>query len=132
MQPGTYLARCESAWLQPKGRSILAVLQYRLVDGKHGGVALRQWLTVSDGGGVISPTSRYAQHCAIALGRPLCNDDPIDDPAAIFAGQNFLVFAGFRKTDRPRGGMASDDNSQRRKDGTDILRVHDILSREGL
>jgi hypothetical protein len=132
MVPGTYLAKCESAWLEPIGKGARAVLQFRLVDGKYDGVALRQWLPASSGGGVVSPTGRYAKQCAIALGRSLVEDDPINDPAAIFSGQKFLVSVGYRKTEKGRGGMASDENAQTRKDDADYLRVHGIVSREEL
>jgi hypothetical protein len=56
----------------------------------------------------------------------------VNDPAAIFAGQKFLVFVGFRKTDKPKGGMASEENALRRKDDVDQLRVHEIVSRVDL
>jgi len=133
MLPGKYLARCESAWLEPIGKSFRAVLQFRTVDdGKFGGIALRMWMTVSDGGGVISRTSRYVRACQIALRRPVETDDPIDDPAQIFLNQNFLLQVGYRKTEGLRGGMASAENAQRRKDDRDFLRVHEIISREEL
>jgi hypothetical protein len=132
MKPGIYLAKCESAWIEPVGKGARVVVQYRLIDGKHDGVALRQWLLASDGGGLVSPTGRYARQCAIALGRSLSEDDSVNDPAAMFSDKKFLVAVGFRKTDRARGGMASDDNAQRRKDDADYLRVHEIISREDL
>jgi hypothetical protein len=83
MKPGVYLAKCESAWIEPVGKAARVVVQYSLIDGKHDGVALRQWLPASDGGGVVSPTGRYARQCAIALGRSLSEDDSVNDPAAI-------------------------------------------------
>jgi hypothetical protein len=130
--PGKYLASCETAWLQPKGKSTLAILQFNLLDGKYDGVALRMWVTASDGGGVVSPTSRYGRYCAVALGRELEAGDPVSDPVQIFAGKHFIVTVGFRKTDRPKGGMASNENALRKKDERDFLRVNDILRREDL
>jgi hypothetical protein len=132
MGPGKYLVVCETAWTEQIGKGARVVLQFRCVDGKYDGVALRQWLPASDGGNIVSPTGRYARHCAIALGRPLIKDDPVNDPAAIFSGRKFLVFVGYRKTERQRGGMASEDNALRRKDDNDYLRVHEILSVEEL
>jgi hypothetical protein len=132
MHPGKYFAVCESAWLEQVGKGSRVVLQFRLVDGKHDGVSLRQWLPASDGGGVVFPNSRYARQCSIALNRPLVQDDPINDPASIFCGQKFVVFVGYRKTEKPRGGMATDENAQRRKDEADYLRIHEIISREDL
>jgi hypothetical protein len=132
MTPGQYLAICESGWIEPVGKKVRVVLQFRCVDGKYDGVALRQWLTITDGGNIISPTSRYARQCAVALGRPLLQDDPVSDPSEIFSGQKFLVSVGFRKTDRPKGGMASEENALRKKDESDQLRVHEIISRVDL
>jgi len=117
---------------QPIGKTTRAVLQFSVVDGKHDGVALRQWITAADGGGVVSPNGRYARYCEIALGRPLEKNDPVGDPNQIFSGRFFLVQVGYRKTDGPKGGMASDKNAERCKDDRDYLRVHDILTREDL
>ena len=130
MAPGKYLAQCETAWIEPVGKEHRVVLQFRVVDGKYDGVGLRQWLIASNGGGVISPNGRYARHCAIALGRPLETDDPVNDPSQIFAGRVFLVFVGYRKTEHPKGGRSSDERAHIRKDH-DYLRVHEILSLEG-
>jgi hypothetical protein len=130
--PGKYLVRCEAAWLEPKGKTTCAALQFTVRDGKHDSVAFRLWVTASGGGGIVSPTSRYGRFCALALGRALESDDPVGDPHQIFSGKSFLVQVGYRKTNLPRGGMASDENSSHRKDEQDFLRVHEILSREDL
>lgn len=132
MAPGTYLVMCEGAWIESIGKGSRAVLQFRVVDGKYGDVALRLWVIASDGGGYVSPGSRYARYCALALDRPLNSSDDISDPAQIFGGQNFLALVGYRKTDRQRGGQASDENTRRRKDDADFLRVHDLMSRAGV
>lgn len=132
MKPGEYTAACEGAWVEPIGRTTRVVLQFRVTDGPHTGTALRQWLPVADAGGVVSPMGRFAKHCAIALDRPLRVDDDLNNPASIFSGSIFSVSVGFRKTERQRGGMASDSNSQRRKDDADYLRVLEILKREEL
>ena len=132
MVPAEYLAKCEGAWLEPVGKGLRAVLQFVCVDGKHDGVALRQWLPIAEANVGVSPASRYARHCAIALGRPLTRDDQLGDPAAIFGGHTFVVFVGYRKTEKPKGGMASDQNAYRKKDDFDYLRVHEIRSCEDL
>ena len=132
MQPGKYLVVCEAAWIEPVGKQHRAVLQFRVLDGKHDGVSLRLWVTASDGGGIVSPTGRYARYCAIALGRPLDADDPISDPGEIFAGRKFVVFVGYRKTEHAKGGKSSDERALTRKDAADFLRVHEIVSREEL
>ena len=132
MQPGKYRVACEGAWIERIGSSARAVLQFRIIDGLHTGTELRQWIPAADAGGVVSPLGRYAKQCSIALGRGLDVDDPIADPAKIFAGRIFSVTVGFRKTERPRGGIASEQNAQRRKDEADYLRVHELLEREEL
>jgi hypothetical protein len=129
MAPGRYLVTCETAWIESVGREHRAVLQFRVTDGKYSGVGLRQWVIAANGGGVISPTSRYARNCALALGRPLESDDPVNDPAQIFSDRFFLVQVGFRKTEHPRGGRSSDERAMLRKDAADYLRVHDIIER---
>ena len=129
MNPGEYVAACESAWVESIGKGSRVVLQFRVIEGPHTGTALRQWLPASDGGGVVSPMGRYAKHCSIALGRPLDVDDDINNPDAIFSGSIFSVFAGFRKTERQRGGAFSDKNALVKKDDTDYLRVHEIHGR---
>jgi hypothetical protein len=132
MAPGNYLVRCETAWIEPIGGQHRAVFQFRVVDGKYDGTGLRLWVIAANGGGVISPTSRYARYCALALGRPLESEDPVNDPAQIFAARFFLVNGGFRKTEHPKGGRSSDENAKVRKPDSDYLRVHEILSREDL
>ena len=128
MKPGVYLVSCTSAAVE-RGR---IVIHYRVIDGPHTGTALRQWITIPMDGGDISPKSRYAQQCAVALGRPIDSSDNVNNPATIFSGALFSVDVGFRKTDRPRGGKFKEDNALTRKDADDGLRVHTILGREEL
>jgi hypothetical protein len=133
MVPDKYLAVCEGAWLEPIGKKHRAVLQFRIVDGKHHGVALRQWIDdAADAGGFISPIGKYARHCWIALGRELQEGDPVDEPSQIFSGRRFIIFVGYRKSEHPGGkGRQSAEFALIRKDG-DYLRVHEIISREDL
>jgi hypothetical protein len=135
MAPGKYLVLCEGAWLQPVSKQTQehkAVFQFRIIDGKFDGVALRMWIDkAADAGGIISPVGKYARHCEIALGRPLEESDPVDEPRQIFFGRRFLVFVGYRKSEHPRGrGRQSDDLAVFRKDDADYLRAHGILSLE--
>jgi len=137
MGPGKYLVLCESAWLEPVSKNTQehrAVFQFKVIDSKHDGTALRMWIDkAADAGGIISPTGKYARHCEIALGRPLEEGDPVDEPRQIFAGHRFLVFVGYRKSEQPKGkGRQSDDLALLRKDDKDQLRVHEMLSREDL
>ena len=126
--PGKYLIKCDTGWTTSRARSVTAILQFTIPDGKHAGTALRMWLQVSDGGGVV--TARYAQHCSIALGRSATDDDPLDEPARIFGGRFFTGFVGYRKSERPGGGgRTSDDLALRKKDDKDYLKVHELLER---
>jgi hypothetical protein len=131
MRPGKYQVCCEGARLEPIGKGYRAVLQFRVIDGPHDGTALRQWLPAADGG-IVAPLGRYAKHCALALGRQFTADDDLGDPAKIFVGRIFFAHVGFRKTERQRGGMASDSNAQRKKDERDYLRVHELLEQAEL
>lgn len=122
MQPGDYKVQCVGACKQPFAKGLRVELKFQVIDGPHTGTALSQWITVHDSG-VISPKSRYAAQCAIALGRPLDAEDDLNNPASIFSGCIFKAFAGFRKTDKPRGGKHAEGNEFRRKDSSDGLRV---------
>ena len=128
---GEYKLQCEGASMKPWARGLRIELKHRVIDGEHTGVSLNQWITI-DASGVISPRSRYAVQCEIALGRPLEAEDDLNDPASIFSGRFFKAFVGFRKTEKPKGGMASTENTMRRKDPADGLRVHELLAREEL
>jgi len=137
MGPGRYLVLCDSAWLDPVSKNTQehkAVIQFRIIDSKFNGVALRMWIDkAADAGGIVSPIGKYARQCEIALGRPLEEGDPLDDPREIFGGHRFLVSAGYRKSELPKGrGRQSDDLALIRKDDQDQLRVHEILSVEDL
>jgi hypothetical protein len=103
MQPGEYKVSCEGASKKSFARGLRIELKHRVIDGPHTGVSLRQWITV-DASGIISPKSRYAQQCAVALGRPLDVEDDVNDPASIFSGRIFWAFVGFRKSNKARGG----------------------------
>jgi hypothetical protein len=137
MAPGKYLVVCENAWLEPVSRHTQehrAAIQFRVVDGKYHGVALRMWIDKAvDAGGFVSPTGKYARHCELALGRSLEENDPVDDPGQFFSGRRFIVFVGYRKSERAGGGgQSSEERAMLKKDDRDYLRVHDIVSREDL
>jgi hypothetical protein len=137
MAADKYLVVCENVWLEPVSKNTQAhraAFQFRVVDGKYHGTALRMWIDgATDAGGFISPVGKYARQCEIALGRPLEDGDPVDQPAQIFAGRRFIVFAGYRKSDRAGGGgQFSDERAMMPKDAKDYLRVHEIISREDL
>src|SRR5262249_9615716 len=125
MPGGEYNIMCDGASKQPWKNGWRVDLKYRVTDGEYTGVALNQWITI-DASGVISPRSRYAKQCEVALGRPLEAEDDLNNPASIFCGRLFKAFVGFRYTDRPRGGTSHPDNALRKKDESDGLRVHEL------
>jgi hypothetical protein len=127
LRPGDYLVKCVSAWTQPRGRETQAVWQFQIADGPHRGVAIRKWMIIADAGGIVSFSGLYASYCQIALGRAVTAEDDPADIASIFAGKQFVVRVGYRRSERPRGGKAADD--QVKKDEEDGLRVHEILRR---
>lgn len=108
------------------------VWQFHVHEGLFHGVGLRKWAVVADASGEVSPFGEYIKACEIALGRELTDDDDIANPAEIFSGKLFRVTVGFRKTDRPKGGQASEQNARIKKDERDRLRVHAILARVDL
>jgi hypothetical protein len=130
MAPGQYVAACEGGTITTKGKTTIAVLEFRILDGPHGGTALRQWITIPDIDGVVPIASRYGRQCAIALEREIESGDDLD-PGAIFRGKFFLIDVGFRMTEKI-GGTATKENALRRKDAKDFLRVHKIISRSEL
>jgi len=134
MAPGKYLAVCENAWLEPMRKGHRAALQFRIIDGKYHGAAVRMWIdNAADAGGFISPVGKYARTCALALGRPLEEGDPVDQPADFLSGRRFVVLIGYRKSERAGGGgQSSDERAMMKKDDRDYLRVHEIISREDL
>jgi hypothetical protein len=137
MGPGKYLVLCENAWLEPMSKHTQkhrAAFQFRVADGKYDGTALRMWIDgAADDGGFISPVGKYARQCAIALGRPLEESDPVDEPTQIFSGRRFIVSVGYRKSERAGGGgQFSDERAMIPKDDRDYLRVHEIISREDI
>jgi hypothetical protein len=130
MAPGQYVAACEGGTITTKGKTTIAVLEFRILDGPHGGTALRQWITIPDVDGVVPIASRYGRQCAIALEREIESGDDLD-PGTIFRGKFFLIDVGFRMTEKI-GGTPASDNALRRKDHKDFLRVHKIISRSEL
>jgi hypothetical protein len=125
MPAGEYTVTCEGATSTMKGRSIIAVLEFRVVEGRYSGTALRQWLTIPEVDGLVPTWSKYSRHCVIALGREVEPGDDLD-PAKIFRGRFFSVEAGFRLTEGT-GGRPTEENALRCKDHKDFLRVHRII-----
>lgn len=131
MPAGEYKVMCEGASKKSWAQGWRIELKYRVIDGDHTGVSLNQWIPI-DASGVISPRSRYAAQCEIALGRPIEAEDDLNDPASFFSGRFFRAFIGFRKTEKPRGGIAKPEYALVWKDSADGLRVHELLAREDL
>jgi hypothetical protein len=130
MEPGDYVANCEGATITSKGKSTIAVLEFRIIDGPHSGTSLRQWITIPDIDGSVPLGSRYAKQCALALGREIESGDDLD-PCAIFKSKTFRIEVGYRLTEKV-GGQHDPKNAFFRKDAKDFLRVHKLLAVEEL
>jgi hypothetical protein len=128
MAPGEYLASCEGGTITSKGQNMIAVLEFRILDGAHSGTAIRQWITIPVIDGIVPQGSRYARQCGLALSREIEPGDNLT-PSAVFKGKLFRVQVGYRKTLK-QGGTASDENALFRKDARDYLRVHQLISLE--
>ena len=102
MEPGEYIANCEGATVTAKGKSTIAVLEFRIIDGPHSGTSLRQWITIPDIDGSVPLGSRYAKQCALALEREIESGDDLD-PAAIFKSKTFRIEVGYRLTEKVGG-----------------------------
>ena len=127
-QPDEYLAKCTGAWVEPYRGEWRIVWQFQICDGLHHGVGVRKWKTI-DASGDVPLENEYARACVIALDRPLDeNIDDLNDPASIFAGKKFIVFVGYRKTEKPKGGRASNELALTKKGSDDKLKVHEIRS----
>jgi len=132
MPAGHYKIICEGASKQSWRNGGLRIeLKHRVIEGDHTGVALSQWINV-DASGIVSPRSRYALQCEVALGRPLEAEDDLNNPTSIFSGKTFQAFVGFRMTNKPKGGTSHPDNALRKKDSADGLRVHELRARDEL
>jgi hypothetical protein len=125
MVPGQYVAACEGATITTKGKTTIAVLEFRIIDEPYSGTALRQWVAIPDVDGVVPIGSRYGRQCKLALGREIEPGDDLD-PGSIFRGRFFLIDVGFRMTVKS-GGTATHENALRRKDQKDFLRVHKLV-----
>jgi hypothetical protein len=130
MAPGEYVAQCEGATIISKGRSTIAVLEFRIIDGPHSATALRQWITIPDVDGIVPLGSRYGRQCTLALGREIESGNDLN-PAVIFKGRFFRIDVGYRMTEKI-GGTPSHDHALRRKDHKDFLRVHNLIAVEEL
>jgi hypothetical protein len=126
IRPAEYLVKCVNAWIEPWKNIWRLVWQFQIVDGPHHGVGIRKW-TPLDPHGEVPIKGELARACAIALDRELDESDDLNNPGAIFAGKQFIVFIGYRKSERPGGGgRCLDEFAMRKKDAGDELRVHEI------
>jgi hypothetical protein len=107
MQPSEYKVSCEAAAIRQFQHGGFRVdLYYRVIDGEHTGTALRQWFTIS-ASGVVSPQSRYAQQCAVALGRPVDTSDDLHNPDSIFRGRILKPSSDSESRTNPRAGSTA-------------------------
>ena len=124
MQPGRYVARCQTAKFIERGSKITAVLLFEIAEGPHTGTALRQWIAVNEVNGVVGSGSKYYQHCQLALGRPIRRGDSLD-PEVVFAGKLCVVEVGYSL--KGAGRQFGAENSRTKKYDRDFLRAHAIV-----
>ena len=124
MQPGRYVARCQTAKFIERGSKLTAILVFEIAEGPHTGTALRQWIKVNEVNGVVGSGSKYYDHCRLALGRAIKRGDNLD-PEAIFADKLCVVEVGYRLNGADRRFDPS--NALIKKNSGDFLRVHLIL-----
>ena len=124
MQPGRYVARCQTGKFIERGSKLIAVLVFEIAEGPHTGTALREWIKVNEVNGVVGSGSKYYEHCRLALGRPIKRGDGLE-PDVIFAGKLCVVEVGYRLNGADR--RFDPANALTKKNSTDFLRVHSIL-----
>src|SRR5262245_16369989 len=120
MVAGEYLARCLNAEIKRRGGQVRAVLTFRCEVGRDDGVLFTGWFPVYS---AMAAHHKFARAYRIAVNRELRVDEEIS--LNEFLGKLFVVEVGFRKTN---GKNHKAEDSTKRKDDQDFLRVHDILS----
>ena len=129
MQPGEYRVRCESAKTIHRGGKFIVVLKHKVCEGAwRDGVLFSQWISLKDDTGIISPATKYAKQCAIALGHDIETDEDLD-PEIVFVGREFLTEVGYRLSSSDK--KFADENAAIKKDDDDFLRVHSLLNLVG-
>ena len=138
MPGGEYMVRCDRGEIKVRGKSVQVVLSFT-VEGRvkgsevkrdFAGVALKQWYTIAqvtddrDDALDVSPHSKYATACGLALNRQITPKDNFDPK--LFENKVFRVDVGFRSNS---GGTFSYKNLGSKKDPRDFLRVHSILEK---
>jgi hypothetical protein len=111
MQPGKYLVLCESAWLEPMSKATQehrAVFQFKVIDSKYDGTALRMWIDkAADAGGIISPTGKYARGIAKSLlVAPSKRMTRLTSPAKFLPAIVFWSRLGIGSQNSPKGRAA--------------------------
>jgi hypothetical protein len=120
MTAAQYLARIINAEIKRRGGQVRAVLTFRCEGGKSDGVLLTGWFPVYPN---LAAHHKFARTYRIAVDRELLVDEEISLQA--FVGKLFIIEAGFRKTN---GKNHTTEDSTRRKDTDDFLRVHEVIS----
>jgi hypothetical protein len=122
MAPGQYVARCINADIKQRGSQVRAVLTFRCEAGKFDGVLLTCWLAIHK---TVAAHHKFARAYQIAIDRDLQVDEEICLEG--FVGKLFVVEVAFRKG-KHRGKKWIPEDLMKRKDQTDFLRAHDIVS----
>ena len=125
MPAGTYIVKCKDARVQIRGGKTQIVLTYEIMENAwDDGTVLKQWFNVKSGNGEVSPHTKYAIACELALGRPIKKGDEFD-PFKVFVGKLFEARVGYRSND-PDGSF-DQRNTESKKDARDFPRVHELL-----
>lgn len=115
-------ATCTHVAVKRRAKKLQVVLEFD-VEGDSGGVAYL-WCEIPPR---LSPTCRYLALARVALRREPTPSEPID-PGDLFAGREFRVQLGYRRSMGARGkGRCSDEFGARRKDHADFLRVISLI-----
>jgi len=102
-----------------------AVLSFNVAeDAWNDGALLKMWFSFKSANDEVSPYTKFARACALALNRPIRPDDDLD-PASVFVGKKFEVEVGFSSRDTD-GNVSEANRAQRKFDG-DFPRIHELI-----
>jgi hypothetical protein len=111
MGPGKYLVLCESAWLEPVSKNTQehrAVFQFKVIDSKHDGTALRMWIDkAADAGGSsrrLASTRVIAKSLLVA---PLKRMTRLTIPAKFLPAIGFWSPLDIGSQNSPKGRAAN-------------------------
>lgn len=120
--PGERIATCTGVEVRRRGNKWQAILTFDTEAQEVG----RLWVELPE---PLRPGCRYLRLVSLVLGREPEPGAPIH-PGNVFVGKKFMVFVGWRKSQRPAKGkqIFRDDLAfTGPKDPGDFLRIHDLI-----